>query len=117
MLWLLRVFYNLTGIWGVAIILLTVVVKVVTLPLTFKQMRSMKKMREIQPELEALKKKYADDRVRQAQEMQALFQRAGVNPLAGACRCSSSCRSGSRCTRCSTRPWSCTASRSCGCPI
>jgi YidC/Oxa1 family membrane protein insertase len=83
MLWLLRLFYNLTGIWGVAIILLTVVVKVVTLPLTFKQMRSMKKMREVQPELEALKKKYADDRVRQAQEMQALFQRAGVNPLAG----------------------------------
>ncbi len=83
MLWLLRLFYNLTGIWGVAIILLTIVVKVVTLPLTFKQMRSMKKMREVQPELEALKKKYADDRVRQAQEMQALFQRAGVNPLAG----------------------------------
>jgi YidC/Oxa1 family membrane protein insertase len=83
MLWLLRVFYGLTGIWGVAIILLTIVVKVVTLPLTFKQMRSMKKMREVQPELEALKKKYADDRVRQAQEMQALFQRAGVNPLAG----------------------------------
>lgn len=83
MLWLLRVFYQLTGVWGVAIILLTVVVKVLTLPLTFKQMRSMKKMREIQPELTALKAKYADDRVRQAQEMQALFQRAGVNPLAG----------------------------------
>lgn len=83
MLWLLRVFFHLTGIWGVAIILLTVVVKVVTLPLTFKQMRSMKKMREVQPELEALKKKYSDDRVRQAQEMQDLFRRAGVNPLAG----------------------------------
>lgn len=83
MIWLLRVFYNLTGVWGVAIILLTVVVKVLTLPLTFKQMRSMKKMREIQPELEDIKKKYGEDRVRQAQEMQALFQRAGVNPLAG----------------------------------
>lgn len=83
MLWLLRLFYGLTGIWGVAIILLTVVVKLVTLPLTFKQMKSMKKMREVQPELQALKEKYADDRVRQAQEMQALFQRAGVNPLAG----------------------------------
>ncbi len=83
MLWLLRVFYNLTGIWGVSIILLTVVVKLVTLPLTFKQMRSMKKMREVQPELQALKTKYADDRVRQAQEMQELFRRAGVNPLAG----------------------------------
>lgn len=83
MLWLLRVFYGLTGIWGVAIILLTIVVKVLTLPLTFKQMSSMKRMKEIQPELEALKKKYADDRVRQAQEMQALFQRSGVKPLAG----------------------------------
>lgn len=83
MIWLLRVFYNLTGVWGVAIILLTIVVKVLTLPLTFKQMRSMKKMREIQPELEELKKKYGEDRVRQAQEMQALFKRAGVNPLAG----------------------------------
>ncbi len=83
MLRLLRLFYGLTGVWGVAIVLLTVVVKLVTLPLTFKQMRSMKKMREVQPELEALKKKYADDKVRQAQEMQALFKRSGVNPLAG----------------------------------
>ncbi|MEZ4448586.1 MAG: membrane protein insertase YidC [Nannocystaceae bacterium] len=83
MLRLLRWFYQLTGIWGVAIILLTVVVKVVTLPLTFKQMNSMKRMKEIQPEIEALKTKYADDRTRQAQEMQALFARSGVNPLAG----------------------------------
>jgi YidC/Oxa1 family membrane protein insertase len=83
MLWLLRLFYNLTGIWGVAIILLTIVVKVLTLPLTFKQMHSMKRMKEIQPELESIKKKYAEDRVRQAQEMQALFQRSGVKPLAG----------------------------------
>lgn len=83
MLWLLRAFYNLTGIWGVAIILLTIVVKVLTLPLTFKQMRSMKKMREIQPQLEELKRKYADDKMRQAQEMQELFRRAQINPLAG----------------------------------
>jgi YidC/Oxa1 family membrane protein insertase len=83
MLRLLRWFYALTHIWGVAIILLTVVVKVVTLPLTFKQMNSMKRMKEIQPEIEALKTKYADDRTRQAQEMQALFARSGVNPLAG----------------------------------
>lgn len=83
MLWLLRVFYGLTGIWGVSIVLLTIVVKLLTLPLTFKQMSSMKRMKEIQPELDALKKKYADDRVRQAQEMQALFQRSGVKPLAG----------------------------------
>ncbi|MCA9637608.1 MAG: membrane protein insertase YidC, partial [Myxococcales bacterium] len=83
MLRLLRWFHDLTGIWGVAILLLTVVVKGVTLPLTLKQMNSMKRMKEIQPEIESLKTKYADDRTRQAQEMQALFARSGVNPLAG----------------------------------
>jgi len=83
MLRLLRWFHQLTGIWGVAIILITVVVKLVTLPLTLRQMNSMKRMREIQPEIEALKTKYADDKMRQAQEMQALFARSGVNPLAG----------------------------------
>ena len=83
MLRLLRWFHQLTGIWGVAIVLITVVVKLVTLPLTLRQMNSMKRMREIQPEIEALKGKYADDKMRQAQEMQALFARAGVNPLAG----------------------------------
>jgi len=83
MLRLLRWFHELTGIWGVAILLLTVVVKLVTLPLTLRQMNSMKRMREVQPEIEALKKKYADDKMRQAQEMQALFARSGVSPLAG----------------------------------
>lgn len=83
MLRLLRWFYSLTGIWGVSILLLTVVVKAVTLPLTLKQMNSMKRMKEIQPKIEEIKEKYKDDRVRQGQEMQALFQRSGVNPLAG----------------------------------
>ncbi|TPV92488.1 MAG: membrane protein insertase YidC, partial [Myxococcales bacterium FL481] len=83
MLELLRYFYRLTGVWGVAILLLTVVVKLVTLPLTLKQMSSMKRMREISPELEKIRKKYGQDRVKQQQEMQALFSRTGVNPLAG----------------------------------
>lgn len=80
---MLRWFYQLTGAWGFAIVLLTVVVKVVTLPLTLKQMASMKAMKRIQPEIEKIKKKYADDRAKQGQEMQALFGRSGVNPLAG----------------------------------
>lgn len=83
MLELLRYFHRLTGVWGVAILLLTVVVKLVTLPLTLKQMNSMKRMREVSPELEKIRKKYADDRPKQQQEMQALFSRTGVNPLAG----------------------------------
>lgn len=80
---LLRWFHELIGNWGVSIVLLTVTVKLVTLPLTLKQMSSMKRMKEIQPEMNKLKEKYADDRVKQGQEMQALFARSGVNPLAG----------------------------------
>ena len=83
MLRLLRYFYDLTGMWGVAIILLTCVVKLITLPLTLKQYRSMRKMKEIQPEMAKIKEKYGDDRMKQSQEMQALFKRTGVNPLAG----------------------------------
>ncbi len=83
MLRLLRWFYSLTGIWGVAILMLTVVVKLVMLPLTLKQMRSMRRMKEIQPQMQEIKEKYADDRMRQGQEMQALFAREGVSPLAG----------------------------------
>lgn len=80
---LLRWFHDLIGNWGVSIVLLTVTVKLVTLPLTLKQMSSMKRMKEIQPEMNKIKEKYADDRVKQGQEMQALFGRSGVNPLAG----------------------------------
>lgn len=80
---LLQWIHGLVGIWGVSIIILTAMIKVVTLPLTLKQYSSMKRMREIQPQIEEVKKKYGDDRTKQSQEMQALFQRTGVNPLAG----------------------------------
>ena len=80
---LMRWFYGLVGSWGVAILLMTIVVKLLTLPLTLKQMRSMKRMKEIQPEMAKIKEKYADDRAKQGQEMQALFARSGANPLAG----------------------------------
>lgn len=83
LLGLMRWFYGLVGSWGVAILLMTVVVKLLTLPLTLKQMRSMKRMKEIQPEMAKIKEKYADDRAKQGQEMQALFARSGANPLAG----------------------------------
>jgi len=80
---MLRWFYALTHSWGFSIVLLTICVKAVTLPLTLKQMSSMKRMRAIQPEIQKIKEKYGSDRVKQGQEMQALFGRSGVNPLAG----------------------------------
>ncbi len=83
LLGLLRWFYGLVANWGISIVLLTVLVKLITLPLTLKQMASMKKMKEIQPDMAKIKEKYADDRAKQTQEMQALFARSGVNPLAG----------------------------------
>lgn len=80
---LLRWFHGLVDNWGFSIVLLTITVKAVTLPLTLKQMSSMKRMKEIQPEMTRIKEKYGDDKVKQGQEMQALFARSGVNPLAG----------------------------------
>ncbi len=80
---LLAFFHNLTGIWGLSIVLLTVVVKTILFPLTLRQMRSMRKMKEIQPEVQRLQAKYADDKEKLQQEMQALWQREGANPLAG----------------------------------
>ncbi len=82
LLLLLRWFHGLVHNWGAAILLLTVLVKVFTLPLTLKQMSSMKRMKEIQPEIAKIKEKYGDDRQKQGQEMQALFSRSGVNPMA-----------------------------------
>jgi YidC/Oxa1 family membrane protein insertase len=81
--WLLRALHSLIPNYGVAIILLTVLVRVVTTPLTMKQMRSMERMRALQPKLQELREKYPDDRQKQSQEMMQLYQREGVNPLGG----------------------------------
>lgn len=80
---ILKFFHGLTGNWGVAIILLTVVVKLALLPLTHRSMVSMEAMKKLQPRMEELKKKYPDDRERQNLEMMKLYQEAKVNPLGG----------------------------------
>ena len=84
MLVVLRLFHGLVGNWGVAIILLTVVVKVMLLPLTHRMMMSQEKMKKLQPKLEALKTKFKDDREKQQQETMRVYQEAGVNPF-GSC--------------------------------
>lgn len=81
--WLLHACYAVIPNYGVGIILLTVLVRVVTAPLTSRQMRSMKKMGELQPKLKELQEKYKDDRQRQSEEMMKLYREAGVNPLGG----------------------------------
>jgi len=81
--WLLHGIHDLVPNYGLAIILLTVLVRVVTAPLTARQMRSMKRMGELQPKMKELQEKYKDDRQRQSQEMMKLYRETGVNPLGG----------------------------------
>jgi YidC/Oxa1 family membrane protein insertase len=69
--------------WGFAIILFTILVKIVTFPLTYKQLQGMQAQRAIQPRVQELQKKYGSDRNRLAQEQMKLYQEAGVNPLSG----------------------------------
>ncbi|HEY7602439.1 MAG TPA: membrane protein insertase YidC [Methylomirabilota bacterium] len=85
LLWLM----NLFGTWlpgqnyGVAIILLTVLVKVVFYPLSLKSMRSMKQMQALQPKLNALRSKYKSDPQRFQREQMEIFKKEGVNPMGG----------------------------------
>jgi YidC/Oxa1 family membrane protein insertase len=69
--------------FGFAIILFTLVIKLVTLPLTFQQLRASKAMQQLQPELQELQKKYKGDREKLAQAQMEKYKEAGVNPLGG----------------------------------
>lgn len=75
--------YGYVGNFGVAILALTVVVRLVFFPLANKQYESMTKMKKVQPAMEELRKKFKDDPQKQQQELLALYQREKVNPLAG----------------------------------
>jgi YidC/Oxa1 family membrane protein insertase len=80
---IMKFFHGLSGNWGVAVILLTVLVKLLLLPLTHKSMVSMEAMKKLQPRVDEIRKKYADDRERQNMEMMKVYQENKVNPLGG----------------------------------
>ena len=80
---LLDIIYNVLGNWGWAIILLTVVIKIILYPLSAASLRSMAKMRSLQPEMARIKELYGDDRQKAGQEQMALFKKHKVNPLGG----------------------------------
>jgi YidC/Oxa1 family membrane protein insertase len=83
MFWLIDHLYHLVGNFGVAILLVTVLVKAVFFPLANKSYASMAKMKAVQPQLAALKEKYPDDRVKQQQEMMEIYKKEKINPIAG----------------------------------
>ncbi len=72
----------LGGSWGFSIIALTVVVRMILLPLTLKQFRSMQALQRLSPEIKALQEKYKEDRQRLNQEMMKFYQENKVNPFA-----------------------------------
>lgn len=69
--------------YGVAIILITIVVRLLMYPIMQRQMRSMKRMSAMQPRLKEIQEKYADDKERQSQEMMKAYKESGFNPLTG----------------------------------
>jgi YidC/Oxa1 family membrane protein insertase len=81
--WLLSQVYKFVNNWGVAIILVTILIKLVFYKLTEASGRSMAKMREIQPRMKALQDRYKDDRQALSQAMMELYKREKVNPAAG----------------------------------
>jgi YidC/Oxa1 family membrane protein insertase len=76
-------FYRLFGNFGVAILLVTVIVKLLFFPLANKSYASMAKMKSIQPQLAALKERYPDDKMKQQQEMMEIYKKEKINPIAG----------------------------------
>src|SRR3954447_16696926 len=76
-------FYHLVGNFGVAILLVTVIVKLLFFPLANKSYASMAKMKSVQPQLAALKERYPDDKVKQQQEMMEIYKKEKINPIAG----------------------------------
>ena len=82
-LYFLRWVYGVIGNYGVAIILLTVGVKLVFWPLTQKSYKSMKRMQDLQPHMAKLREKFKDDKQRMNQELMGLYKSRGVNPMGG----------------------------------
>ena len=83
MAWLLRAIYGFVGNWGVAIILLTLLVRVLLLPFVIPQFRNMAKQRALKPEIDKINELYKDDREKKGAAMMELWRKHKVNPLGG----------------------------------
>ncbi len=82
-LWLLRTLNGLVGNFGVAIILLTVIIRGLMFPIAQKQFASMAAMKAVQPKMKEIQERFKDDKQRQQQEIMKLYKDEKVNPLAG----------------------------------
>jgi len=83
MLWLLVQIYNVVHNYGLAIIIITFIIKLLTYPLTQKSFSSQQAMKELQPKIKGLQQKYGHDRTLLGQKQMELYKTEGINPLAG----------------------------------
>ncbi len=83
LLYVLHFSHRFTGSYGIDIILLTILIKLLTAPLTHKSFVSMKQMQKLQPQMEKLKEKFSNDKEKLNKEIMELYRRNGVNPLGG----------------------------------
>ncbi len=81
--WVLKLMYTITSNYGIAILLFTLIVKLILAPLTVKQQKSMLKTQKIQPLLMEIQKKYANDKEKLNQETMKLYQKYQINPMSG----------------------------------
>ena len=81
--WVLKLFYNMTGSYGVAIILFTVATKLIMLPFQIKSKKSMMRMSRVSGKVQEIQKKYANNQAKMSEEMQKLYAEEGVNPMSG----------------------------------
>jgi YidC/Oxa1 family membrane protein insertase len=79
----LNFFYKLVGNFGIAILILTVIIKALMFPLANKGYKSMTQMKALQPEMKRIQERYHDDRLKQQQELLALYKKEKVNPASG----------------------------------
>jgi YidC/Oxa1 family membrane protein insertase len=80
---ILEFFYHRVGNFGIAILIVTVLIKFLFFPLANKSYESMSKMKKLQPEMERIKQLYPDDRMKQQQELMAVYKKEKVSPLSG----------------------------------
>lgn len=81
--WVLKQIHKVVGNWGVAIILVTVLIKLVFYPLSAASYKSMAKMKKVQPRLQTLKERHGDDRAKMNQAMMEIYKKEKINPLGG----------------------------------
>ncbi len=81
--WILKIIYMVVQNYGFALIIFTIIAKMLMMPLTFKQQKSMVQTNLLKPKLDALQKQYGDNKEKYSEEMMKLYKKHGVNPMSG----------------------------------